>query len=221
MPVRFLLFFAFLTQNILAQTFTPLPGPVLNQEVAFQQANECYIYFDNPSGDSLTLRWRALEISLPEGWDVDLCDYGLCYIGIPGNGTMQPVYDTIQAYLKLIVQPGDVAGAAWLWFRVWEEGNADNFQDVYFSLHTPGTTAATEAEAPGTRFYPNPAREFLFLENNQPGAVAARLFDSNGLLLQEKILPGGSRETWPLSDLPPGYYFLQTGGRMKPLVIRP
>lgn len=219
MTARFTLLFLLLSRLALAQTFTPVSGPLLQQEVAFQQANECYIYFDNPSGDSLTLRWRQLEISMPEGWDVDLCDYGLCYIGIPNNGTMQPVADTIQPYLKLIVQPELTPGAAWLWFRVWEEGNADNFQDVYFSLHTPGTVGAQEAQGEALRVFPNPVSDFLFLENNQPDALTARLFDANGQLVGEKAVPGSSRETWPVGDLPTGNYFLKIGGRVKIIAI--
>ena len=84
-----------LTNNLLAQTFSAAPDPLFQKEIQFNQANECYIYFDNPSGDSLRLRWRLVESNLPEAWDADLCDYGSCYIGIPPNGLMSTVHDTI------------------------------------------------------------------------------------------------------------------------------
>ncbi len=145
--------------TIFAQSFQPLPAPLLEKEVAFEQANECYIFFDNPSGDTLQLRWRRFDVSAPEDWVIDLCDYGLCYAGIPANGTMNPVYDTIQPYLKLIVQPGTTAGAAWLHFRVFEKDHESNYVDVFFSLHTPGTTSANEPEKLNFSVFPNPASD--------------------------------------------------------------
>ena len=95
---------------------------------------------------------------MPDGWDIDLCDYGLCYVGIPAGGTMNPVSGSTQAYLKLIVQPDTIAGAGWLWFQVYEVGNNSNFVDVYFSLHTPGTSGtASPGQSAGLRIFPNPA----------------------------------------------------------------
>ena len=134
-----LLFSALCSAQGMAQTFQAVPAPLLESEVAFNQANECIIHFDHPAGTPLQLRWRRLEMSLPNGWDADLCDYGLCYNGVPPNGTMNPITGATQAYLKLIVLPDNVPGVGWFWFRVYEMGNDSNFVDVYFSLHTPGT----------------------------------------------------------------------------------
>ena len=118
---------------VLGQTFMADPEAVLTKELQFNLANECYIYFTNPSGDTLHLRWRMIESNLPDSWVADLCDYGTCYSGIPSNGLMSPVYDTIQPYLKLIVQPGENAGACWIWFRAYENGNQTNYADVFLT----------------------------------------------------------------------------------------
>lgn len=220
MPVRCLLFLCICLANTLfAQTFNATPGPLLEKEVEFDQANECYIHFNNPGGDSLRLHWRVLESSIPAGWDADICDYGFCYFGIPSNGLMSPVADTIQPYLKLIVQPGAVPGAAWLWFRVYEEGNPENFNDVFFSLFTPGTSATHTADEPVLKVYPNPASDFLFLENKQSAAVTARLTNSNGQVLRQENIPEFSKKQISLSDLPPGPYFLQNGNKTQTILL--
>ncbi len=175
-----------LAGTLSAQTFFPIPGALLSQAVAFEQANECYIHFNNPSGDSLRLRWRLLERSLPDGWDADLCDYGLCYEGIPPNGTMNPIYDTIMPYLKLIVQPGSNAGAGWVWFRVYELGNSGNFQDVYFSVYTPGTLSLSSPEKnEGISVFPNPAKDVVYLSNPSSHPIQATFFNFQG---QEVVL---------------------------------
>jgi len=207
-----------LGNNLLAQTFHAVPGPLLQKEIQFNQANECYIYFDNPSGDSLQLHWRLIESNLPEDWDADLCDYGLCYIGIPSNGLMSTVYDTIQPYLKLIVQPENAPGATWIWFRVYEEGNEDNFVDVFFSLHTPGTLSTYTQDKTMLRVYPNPASNFIFLENNQSTISLSGVFNTNGQWMWQGAIPAFGRERMEVGEWPDGVYFLQSGGRIEKIV---
>ncbi len=210
----------FLAHVLSAQTFVPVAGALLQQQVEFEQANECYMIFDNPSGNPLTLRWRSLEVSMPDGWDADLCDYGLCYSGIPGNGIMNPVSGATQPYLKLIVQPGTTDGAAWCWFRVWEDGNDDNFVDVYFSLHTPGTSGTTSADAAPWRFYPNPAKDRILLDNPSPEILDIILSDLAGQILLHRTVSPFSTETLNLNDFTPGTYIIRSGRRTEILIIR-
>lgn len=218
--VRILIFLLVAAQPIAAQTFFPNPDPLLEQEISLQLANECTVFFDNPSGDTLQLRWRKLEINIPPDWDIDLCDYGHCYGGIPNNATMNPVFDTLQAYLKLIVQPGDTPGAAWLWFRVYELSNTDNYQDVYFSLHTPGVTGTTEAANTGWRFFPNPAADWLYLENSDAGDLPVSIYNSQGVLMATAEILRGARVSLPVRDWPAGVYWLRAAAEMKKVLIR-
>jgi len=220
MPAFYVLLLCVCLANpVFAQTFHATPGVLLEREVQLEQANECYIHFNNPSGDTLRLRWRQLDISLPDAWDVDACDYGSCYIGIPSNALMNVVYDTIHPYLKLIVQPGATPGAAWLCFRVYEEGNPDNFEDIYFSLFTPGTSGTNTITDQSVRAYPNPARDFLFLENNQYTTLPARLTDSFGRIVWQATLLPAANERIPVLDWPAGLYFLQTGRKTQKIVV--
>jgi len=202
------------------QSFFPVPGPVLEKEVAFNQANECYLFFNNPSGDSLQLRWRSLSADMPDGWAADLCDYGLCYVGIPPNGTMNVVFDTIQPYLKLIVQPGATPGSAWFWFRVFEKDNEDNYADVYFSLFTPGTTGAPEPGEVSLNVFPNPVSELLSVENKGTSEKQARLLDTAGRLVWKQSLPPGGRNTIETGMLPEGAYFLHAAGEKVQQIIK-
>lgn len=186
-------------QTTSAQSFFPLPAALLEQEVGFSLANECYIHFDDNSSDSLHLKWRLADASIPEGWDIDLCDYGTCYTGIPSGKTMLPAPDSSQPYLKLLVQPGTTSGNAWLWFRVSEVDNEANFQDVYFSLYTPGTTGTTAPVSTTMRIWPNPASEWLFLETSRSEEmvhitdVYGKLFWENKIAFSQQILV----DQWP------------------------
>ncbi len=211
---------AILTQTAQGQTFFATPEAVLHQELQFEMANECYIYFDNPSGNSLQLHWRLVESNLPELWDVDLCDYGTCYIGIPSNGLMNPVQDTIQPYLKLIVQPGTNAGSTWIWFRVYEEGNPDNFQDVFYSLHTPGTLSTQTPLNEGVAVCPNPASVWIQLENKQEIAQPVQIFDSRGQRIWGDELPAKSDQQISTHAWPSGVYVLQSGKNRQKIIVQ-
>ena len=220
MRILFMLLGLCIWGRLCAQTFSALPFNTLNQELALNEANECYIYFDNPGGDTLRLKWRQLELSLPEGWSADLCDYGLCYTGIPVNGVMNPVFDTIQPYLKLIVQPNTVAGSAWVWFRAIEIGNETNFVDVYFNLFTPGTVAAGEPQAVSSRIYPNPANHTLFVDNKSGQPLPARLKDMSGKVIWQSTLLPAVTASIDLLPYPAGIYFLQMPDKTEKVLLQ-
>jgi hypothetical protein len=203
-----------------AQTFQAAPGPVHVQQMALLEANECLLRFTNPSGDSLRLRWRLLEKSAPESWKFDICDYGACYANFPSSGWMNYVYDTIRPYLKLIVQPGQTPGDAWLRYRVFEADHSDNFQDVYFSLFTPGITAVTAPGISALRVFPNPANDFLVVENPSEAEQIFQLFNHLGQQVQQQSIAPRSREQYPVQGLHNGLYYLHSPNRTFTLLIQ-
>ena len=209
-----------LASTMQAQTFFANPGPLYTQQVALNQANLCFIHFDNPSGDSLLLRWRKLEASMPQGWDADICDYGTCYINIPNTALMHWVYDTIQPYLKLIVQPGAVEGAAWFWFRVSEEGNTSNFVDVYYDLHTSGVISTQTPDNHAFAVYPNPSNGVFLVENRTAYATMAYLSDQTGRLLATQVFEPETAAQILIDPLASGVYFLRINGKCQTLIVQ-
>lgn len=218
-----LLLFLLLGKVAHAQRFQPLPGTLLTQEVALEAANECTIYFENLSGDSLRLQWRSGEVGKPEEWDIDLCDYGLCYTGIPASGTMNAISGSTRAYLKLIIQPDTIAGQTWLWFRVWEVGQDSAYVDVYFNAHTPGvvSTDAPPQEDLNWMLYPNPTQDILFLQYiGQKPDADMRIRNSIGQPIWSGKLVAGQTRTFSVSHWPRGLYFVDdTNGHTKQLLL--
>lgn len=205
----FLLLFCCCALPVGAQSFQATPAPLLSQVVKLEQANECYLFFENTGNDSIQLRWKRLETSFSPEWTVDLCDFGLCYVGIPASGTMSPSSQTEQPYLKLIVQPGSTPGAAWFWFRVWETDNPAAFEDVYFSLYSPGITGLYNIDpAQEIRVFPNPVSTQLNLENQSGKATTARIFDGRGRLVWAGDLPGLQGTQIDCSNWSSGPHFL-------------
>ena len=117
------------------------------------------IDFPNETPDSLGLTWRWIDGGWTEGWDVNLCDLGECYTGVPADADMLPMPPEGTGFLKLIVNALDIEGACFLHFWVYPTGNPDALVDVYFDLRNGGVNAVTEwtAAAP-PHVFPNPVR---------------------------------------------------------------
>lgn len=176
-----LLLFLLLSRGVGAQTLLPLPSDSMFAVVSLGQANEVLIEFANPGPDSLHLRWKLLEADLPAGWDVDLCDHGGCYTGIPSTGVMVPAPQGVNPYLKLIVQPGSMQGEAMISFRVYLAHDLNQAVTVHFLLATSATTGFPTQDTTRLRAYPNPVRDLLFLEYIGTKPMSAwRVFGPDG-----------------------------------------
>ena len=66
------------------------------------------IDFPNETPDSLGLTWRWIDGGWTEGWDVNLCDLGECYTGVPTDADMLPMPPEGTGFLKLIVNALDI-----------------------------------------------------------------------------------------------------------------
>ncbi|MFZ4635175.1 MAG: T9SS type A sorting domain-containing protein [Saprospiraceae bacterium] len=206
--------------SVIGQTFSPTPAPLVQEEIGLELANVVFLYFENLTNDSLQLRWRRMEESLPDGWNADLCDYGACYIGVPGSGYMNPAPPGVQPYLKLIVQPGLWAGDAWYWFRVYNAADQTEFHDVFFSLHTPGiTTVQTVDRNTGLKLFPNPAHHVLSVQNSHNAPRSFQLVDPAGNMRRQATLASGAQWQVDVSAWPAGLYNLSTPPYNIPFLI--
>lgn len=203
--------------SLSAQSFQALPEALAVQEVQLELANEVYIYFDDFSADTLHLSWALEEAFIPDGWDIDLCDYGACYTSIPPAKTMLPAPGLDQPYLKLIVQPDTYTGSAWLWFKVHQVQAETEVQNVYFSLFTPGVVSAgAPAIRPQLQVWPNPASDLLYLQSPEP--LPAQIVNAAGASFWNGILNGNTSihtDNWPS-----GLYFLISNHTSKRIIIR-
>ncbi len=209
----------FFGEKISAQTFRPVEATILEQEVQFGLANEVYLHFENLLGDTLNLKWRRLEISKPNDWGTALCDYGTCYVGIPSSGKMNPLPPTENAYLKLLVQPNQTPGTAWIWFRVWRVEDENDFVDVYFSIKTPGTLATETPENQSFEMFPNPTSGDFFVKNRTGETQQIRLRDVFGRVVFSAEIFAGEEKTVPSAGFSAGQYFLENGKTAQRVLI--
>jgi hypothetical protein len=175
------------------------------------------IDFPNQTEDSLGLSWRWIDGGWTEGWDVNLCDLGECYTGIPGAADMLACPTDGAGYLKLLVNALDIEGACVLHFWVWPTGNQDALVNVYFDLRNGGVNSVAFS-APESEFsvHPNPIRAGRMLHFRGAGnpnfsSNCVQRFSPKGELFpcHLKLAPFG----WTLStqNWRPGIHLLSLG----------
>lgn len=189
------------------QSFVQHPDPLPPTVVYPDMANVMFVHFENLTDDSLRLRWRRMEMVQPEGWTTDLCDYGDCYIGVPASGWMNTAPPDVQPYLKLIVQPHQIPGQAYLHFRVYNAADQSDYTDVFITLLTPGVSAMQSPDLEALPvLYPNPAREGFTMLNPVGRDVEVRIVASDGTTMWEGLVPAGQAIRVDASRWPSGMY---------------
>lgn len=127
------------------------------------------IDFPNQTQDSLGITWRRVGGGWTEGWDVNLCDLGECYTGVPSDADMMPMPPDGAGFLKLVVNAFDIEGECVLHFWVWPTGNQDALVNVYFDLRNGAVSTVDEPEAQRTpRAWPNPIQSGATLSIDWP-----------------------------------------------------
>ena len=132
-------------QGVLAQ-FDIVPTDSLVEVFGVDSITRVFqIDFPNASGDSLGLSWRWVDGGWTEGWDVNLCDLGECYTGVPADADMLPMGPEGAGFLKLIVNSLEIEGHCFLHFWVWPTGNQDALVLVYFELMNDAAVGISDA----------------------------------------------------------------------------
>ncbi len=203
-----------------AQSIQPLPSDSIHAMVILGQANEVIIEFANPGPDSLHLRWKLLESDMEAGWDIDLCDHGNCYTGIPSTAVMAPAPPGTNPYLKLIVQPGATPGVAMLSFRVYLVQDLNQAQTVKFQLSAFSTTMTSQAAPAALKVFPNPVIDQLFLHYQGEAPLPwVRVIGSDGYQVGPlypviRGLRSIDVSSWPLGT----HYIAMPNGSIIPIV---
>lgn len=182
--------------------------------------------FPNETGDSLGLTWRWIDGGWTDGWDVNLCDLGECYTGVPADADMLPMGPEGAGFLKLIVNSLEVEGACFLHFWVWPTGNQDALVNVYFDLRNGGvSTVLGPASSPGEHAqpYPVPAAvgQPVTLQgvNHHWDSKSVQLFTAQGALVPCSLDFSGAQPVLGTEGLTTGTYLLRYNDNLPPVRI--
>lgn len=203
MKIRFELLLCFLPLLAPAQDFSFSPGADLTGQMDVDGYGVHQIDIINETGDSLWLTWRLVENTMPEEWNVNLCDNVECYGVMPNTVDMHPVASGSAAFIRITTYPQNFSGSGQLHFRIYRTGFPEEYSTITFTL-SAGLTATRELPGNEARVFPNPTSGPVQIEFPASDPVAWILFD----VLGQKQLQGNSRQL-DLSALPKAQYWLQ------------
>jgi hypothetical protein len=175
---------------------------------AFEYSNHI-IFMENLTGGELILGWEKISVDFPADWDADLCDYVGCYMGIPESGTMSPIYDTIQGFLKLTINPNNTPGTGTAVFRVFDNKHPDVTDTCTFIIHATELTSVVETGSKDIlNIYPNPANEYLIARHILPQSGILKIIDVQGRIWYKNPLEGKRDSKINLRNYPAGLYLV-------------
>lgn len=197
------LFFCLLPVLSLSQDFSFSPGPVLDGQMDVDGYGLHQIDILNETEDTLWLTWRMIGNTMPDEWDVNLCDNVICYGVMPTMADMNPVAPDSAAFIRITTYPGNVAGSGQLLFWIYKTGFSESHSTIAFNL-SAGITGISEREKSGIRVFPNPTTGPLRIAIPEEEPFTWTLYDALG-----RISRRGQRPDLDLSALPKGNYWLQ------------
>jgi hypothetical protein len=204
-----LLFLFSILPGIQAQHFSFQPDRLHEETVsAFEYSNHI-IFMENLTGGELILGWEKISVNFPDAWEADLCDYVGCYMGIPESGTMSPIFDTIQGFLKLTINPNNTSGTGTAVFRVFDNKHPEVTDTCTFVIHATELTSVAET-SPNFQLnvYPNPASDYLYAGHTLSQSAVLSIVDVQGKIRHKCSLEGQRNSKISLRNYPAGLYLV-------------
>jgi len=202
----FIITSAFISTISVAQSFVLTPTDTYEASIALNSYTNHQVFMVNQTGSELILGWETINQDMPESWEITLCDFGGCHIGIPDSGTMYPIFDTINAYMRLTINPYDISATGTATFKVFDTKHPEQYEIVTFTIHS-GNVTGLETVTSKTHFsvFPNPASEGIYVSNLGIEKGIISIVNMNGVLVRQSKI-SKDEKVFNIRDLQKGLY---------------
>jgi hypothetical protein len=172
----------FLSINIYSQTFIVNPN-VLEKNQQPTDVVVDYVYVTNNSNPMMVKFELITNTMQSNGWFISLCTHDVCMPNIPTSGNFGYLVNGQQGYFKLDAQFNGISGTGELSYKIYEDGNPSNADNVTFIYHVSASTGINDLSNSNLLFqnYPNPFNN----QTNIPYQLSSNngkieIFDVNG-----------------------------------------
>lgn len=193
-----------------AQNFVFSTDQHLDKEMTIGFNSNNYIRFTTTDPEEITFQYERISNTMPQDWDLSLCDYTSCYIGVPANGSMTEITlaeatNGTDGFFNLTVNHKGITGEGKVVLYVFDSNDHERGDTVSWQLSFDGTVSIDEIEANKLfKVYPNPATDVLNITSE--GHYTGAIFNSIGKRVL--LLEGDKNETVNISNLESGIYFI-------------
>lgn len=201
-----LITFAIFSVATFAQNFIVEPSPANVSGLPGDQSMDASSKVINQTNETLNLRWERIVIDMPSEWDAPICDNVLCWAPhiSAKDFTLAP---NEAGDMKVSYRPNDAEGNGEIHMLIYDPLDSLNTvqEHIYYGIAT--TVSVKEPEEADFTIYPNPAKDFVVLpENNQ--IKKAILYNIAGKQVRAFDMVANTSR-FDVADLMRGTYLLQ------------
>ena len=131
--------------------------------------------------DTTILSWEVLDRKENKSWDITVCDYGNCYVGVPEKEDMNPATAKDDIFMKFTAKAMGVPDLCWYQIRVFEKDDEANADTLVFLLNGE-SLSSTRADQLPLRAYPNPASTQLWVSNPAIASGTLAVYNAQGAI---------------------------------------
>jgi len=189
-----------------AQDFIVSPSPVSVSGLPGDQFIDASSKVINQTNETLNLRWERIIIDIPTEWDAPICDNVLCWAPHIGakDFTLAP---NEEGDMKVSYRPNGTEGSSEVHILIYDPLDSLNTVQEHSYFGTATTVSVEEPEEVDFTIYPNPARDYVVLpQNNQ--ITKAILYNIAGKQVKTFDLVTNTNR-FDIADIMRGTYLLQ------------
>jgi len=195
--------------NVQAQNFHFEPTDTLEKTIAVDDVSDLNInIIRHDNIDTLRLHYELMTNTLPEKWYQGYCDNHGCWGSLPESGEMSAMYDDLNSFIKLSINPNEVEGSGTVQYYVYQVDDYDNGLLMTFNIDTPGFVGIDDIAGVDFKFFPNPIENQLFIESNEQISKIS-IYNLMGKVIFQKEHHIFARNTIDASQWQSGIYFLE------------
>lgn len=197
-----------------AQTFTNVPNDSIVGSALMDEVTVFDIVQNNIQPDTIILSWAKVSASIPDQWEVLICDNQVCYPDLHLGSTMLPVYTGQNGLMSLHITPHTNSGIAIVRYAIWDNDYpmvTDTLTWIISSFQT-GINAIQQ-----NGFTVFISGNNLVIKKNNSIVNHFQIFDERGKILKQFSLDENVIN-FNVSNFPEGIYFVRAGSSERTFV---
>jgi hypothetical protein len=182
--------------SLKAQDFVYYPSQHLVSSISDTALDVFQIDITTPSPEAITYKWDLISNTFPTEWECTLCDYQLCYFGIPNTSTMTPISlsDAMSGtigYINISINTGSTYATGEVVIYVYDLLDINRGDTISFTISNINTTGVIEEENFTEAYiYPNPARNNVIISNPDDSPMTLTVYSALGLqIIAQELFP--------------------------------
>jgi Secretion system C-terminal sorting domain len=205
--IQKLLIFLFVVLHLgaKAQNFS-LSSSFSSAQGAAQQEIASLVSIKNNSNRNLDLRWDIDRTNLPSGWSIQVCDK-TCHTleGKTVAFSLAP-NETLNNF-RVIFNPNGQEGIGNVEIQIYEAQNRTQ-TEISANFTASAQNSFSNNKTNPQRIYPNPAVEYIMLEDDDNVVKHLEIFNVMGRKIDEFVV-STSAQKFDVSNLPKGMYMVR------------